>query len=242
MDQSITAQDKSLVEMDEAEALKQWQRKNSGGRGRTNKIAHCNKKLIKGEDGSTGINPDFGKVFAYRYEGDEEIITELPVGFEFFPVTDRVQVQCQDWEGFYCPEVDKMSPIEVINKETKEVVYSGKYKEGKEAHGLRYKVAIYAFYEGSIYRWLIGGGSMSSWFDIGKATAAAGRPMSVKLAAVTESTNDTVVWNDLTFELGGEFDVKTAIALQSNLEKVIAGESIPEENVEDSTDGLPWEA
>jgi len=209
-----------LDSMSEEDLLNMWKKDNIKPMSRVNRIKLNNVKL----DDEGKINPDFGKLFAYRYEDNEEIVTELKPGFEFYPIRVMVQIKCRDYDEennrfpYFCKEVEEQQDIELIDSATKEVVYTGPYKNVKEKYNLKYQLAIYAYVEGVVYRWLVGGESLGSWWEAQGTVNNQGYPHAIKLLAITPEKNGTVHYNNLAFQLGERFDLKTAVMLRKQLE------------------------
>jgi len=212
-----------LASLSEEEQLQEWKKRHVTSRTRFNSIYIDNSKL----DSEGESNKSFGSIYSKRYDGDEEIVEKLPEGFSFFPIITRVQIECRNYEtdangkkypAYICKEVDQFADIEVVDFVTKEVVFTGPYKEAKEPYGLKYKVAIYAYYNDHIYRWLISGkDTLGSWFGINNQMNEDGRPLEVILKSITPQNHGSIYWNDLAFELGKPFDVKLALELDDSL-------------------------
>lgn len=222
MTKEVTKPGKELsTELSEKDALAKWQKQNPAFKNTTNKIVLNNIPLTDDRK----PNPDFGKIFAYSYDEDgEETKIEMKKGAEFHVPISRVQVKGNKWidkdsDGYVGPEftikeVESGEDIVVVEGKTKEVIYTGPYKDVKEQYNLKYQVALYVYYEGTVYRWCIGGQSISSWFDVDKAITKKGHPAYVKLVDIISQKNDAkIFWNDLVFEVGENFDVRTTIAL-----------------------------
>jgi hypothetical protein len=251
MNKSLTITEDELSSMPEDKALEVWRKINTPKFPQRNKIVLNNQKFI-----DDTANPDFGKIFAYKYEDEngeqKETITELKTGEEFYPILTRIQITggyVGDKQKYRCKEVYQGQPIEVIEIETRDVVFSGNYQEAKEQYNLAYKQAVYVYYEGSIYRWLLGGGeTRSSWFEMQNIIRELNNPHTVKVTKVIPQKSKMTHWNELKFELGKEFDVKTALGLQIQVSKLLGEselqdpkESIKEDEKTDLTDDdLPF--
>jgi len=224
MDESIVPINKELDSCSEEELLSEWQKGNVSQKSRFNIISLDNTKLTA--DGKN-TNPDFGTLTATKFDGDDEVEEKLPVGFSFFVVKSRVQIVCNNYPTdqsgkqypqYICKEVDPFEDIEVIDYISKEIVARGNYKSLKEQYKLKYKVALYVYCKGSIYRWLIGGKStLGSWFDVSNEINNLKRPYQLKLKSSTQNQNSGIYWNDLEFELGDVMDIKLAVELQRGL-------------------------
>jgi len=221
---AVTGQFVDLESLDDAQLQALWQKKNTTARSRFNTIILNNSKL----DSEGEMNEAFGSITAKHYDGDEVTEEAMPVGCSFFPVKTRVQIECRNYvtdangkkyPQYICKEVDKFQDIQVVDYATKEVVFSGPYKQAKETYDLKYKLAIYAFYNDNLYRWAIGGKeTLGSWFAISNQINDIGRPHSVVIKSVNPQNNGGIFWNDLNFELGEEFSIKKALELDGELD------------------------
>jgi hypothetical protein len=221
---ATTNQFVDLDSLDDAQLQALWQKKNTTQRSNFNSITLDNSKL----DSEGEKNESFGSITAKRYDGDDVVEEKLSIGSSFYPVKTRVQIECRNYvtdsngkkyPQFICKEVGKFEDIEVVDYATKEVVFRGPYKQAKEAYDLKYKLAVYAYYNDYLYRWVLGGKeTLGSWFSIGNQINDAGRPHSVILKNIVPQNNANIFWNDLDFELSEEFSIKKALELESELE------------------------
>lgn len=212
----------------EEDALAQWRQQNSKSSGSFNYIKLVNQKF---DPKTEKKNPNYGKIFAHSFVDGEEHIEEIQVGDEFYPAHYRMQISCRDYEKdpqsdkqrakYWCREVNMGEDIELMDADGN-VVFNGQYKDAKEEYNLKYQVAIYAWYKEKLYRWKVGGGSLSSWFAVNTLMRDTGYPHSVKIGSITEKKNNAISWNDIDFELGDKFDVMTAVNLRNTVDDILS--------------------
>lgn len=228
----------SLEAMKDEDALKLWQKTNTPEYPKSNRIVLDNGKYGKDDK----LNPNFGKILAYSYDDGQETVRQISTGEEFYPIMSRVQIMSQFVENkpqYLIKEVDQGLPIEVLNPETKEVLFSGSYQDAKEEFNLKYKQVVYAYYEGKTYRWLLGGGdTRNTYFEVSNAIRQLKQPRYIKIDEIVPMKNATTFWNEIKFSVGGAFDVKTALTLQMQLARHLGTANEPTEaaNSEDAVD------
>ena len=201
----ITAEEEAL--------LKEWhaQTGQSGGQ-KVNKIVFDNSKI----DGKTGnLNENFGKMFAYKYEGDAETKIEIPIGEDLFLVKCRMQVKCKDVDNegkakYWCREEDDPNCFITLFDENKNEVVSDMYRNLKDQYNLKYTDAAYIWYKGDVYRWIITGAHFESWFEV-KKKAFKDIPMYFKISGMTEEKTGSIFYKALQFELTKPFPIAQAI-------------------------------
>lgn len=227
--------------MTEEQALAKWRARNVTPRTKMNIIKVDNSKL----DSDDNKNPNFGKIIARSYVGEEETVKEIKAGDSFFPIKVMVAVKGTVFEEtngrskpkYVCAEVERFADIEVKDFSSGEVVYSGPYKDAKEEFGLKYKLALYVFFEGTVYRWEISGqDTLGSYFEVERVIQDIKAPYSVKVNAIIPQKNNGIFWSDVMFEVGAPFPVKEALELQDLLSK--KKKEQPQEQLM-SSDGTP---
>ncbi|HEC64938.1 hypothetical protein LCGC14_1269260 [marine sediment metagenome] len=219
---------KALTKPEEDEALKEWKKSNSPQSAKYNQIKLDN---IKFNSETEKKNPNFGKIFAYNYDGDEEVVEEMKIGDSFFPVLTRVQISCRDYvkspdskrEGakYWCRETDSGEDIELFDM-SGDTVFAGRYKDAKEEYNLKYQVVIYALFNEKMYRWKVGGESLSAWFDVVNQITDLGFPHSVKIENVVAQKNKAGIhWNNIYFEVDEKFELKRYMELKKKIEDAL---------------------
>jgi hypothetical protein len=208
----------------ESDALAEWnsmQRRNSN---KTNFIKLVNTPL--GENGKE--NPEYGKIFATHYTPEgEEIREELPKDAEFFLVKTRVQIRCADYDDsigkprYWCREVNEFDPISVMDVDGKEVAF-GAYKELKEEYDLKFTNAAYVYYNGNLYRWIIGGAHFQTWFDVKGKIDKGQRPYTFKVSHLTDEKVGSNHFKAIHFELGNPYPVEDAVLIARELDASLA--------------------
>lgn len=222
--------------------IAQWkERQNYQEKLPVNYIKLINTKLS--EDGKS-FNPDFGKLFAVRYELDlngeaKEIKTEIDIKKDsFFCLKQRVQIKCGKNDKttgkplYWAREVDMAEDYIELHDQTGEVVATDMYRNLKEKYDLKFNQALYIYFKGFVYRWTIGGSNLSAWFTMSKLINGAlkqGRLITFKVAAIEEQQAEMngqkapIFFNVLTFATGEEdFNPETAIKILDQVDATLA--------------------
>ena len=219
-----------------------------------NEIRIDNKRFIEneGENPISSVpypNPNFGKIFATSWAGDTETVKELKIGDVFYPIRVRVSIKTKIFDEtdgkskpkYTCKEVDRGEDVEIKELATSLTVFTGPYKDAKEKYQLRYRLALYVYREGTVYRWEIGGQeALGSWFGVEKAVQALGVPHTVKIADIIPQKNNTIYWNDLKFAVAEPFPVKDALALDDQLRNARTEDDAFDEDAPRNSTDLPF--
>jgi len=206
--------------------LREWRQLNPQTKQLFNRIVLDNKKIIE-KNGKDEFNDDFGKLYAITYnEEQEEQKKEIDIKTaKFFIAKSRVfpkgKYNKQEKRSeFYCRETDEFDLVEVFDGATKEQVAHDEWKVVKEKYSLTYRQAIYVYYEGLIYRWVISGAHFDSFFEIkNKLTKSRDYqdPHYVRVKSINEvkedkdGTKPTFPYNSITFEIGEKCSPKLAV-------------------------------
>lgn len=242
---------KEITKVD-PQMLAKWEQRGHA-QTKVNKIVFGNQKL--GGDGN--LNPEYGKLFAISYtESGEEVKQVVDLKKDtFLPVKIRVQIKCTDVDAedkpkYWAREVDRADDyIQLMNKEGEQVA-EGMYRDLKEEYKLKYSDAVYVWYKGKIYRWVISGAHFESWFTL-KKNAFKGMPKTFRVSGMTEQSvgNGTVWFYSLAFEWAEEFPLDEAlkiaeevdVGLKAYYEGLKKKESVKElEIVEEDYSDLPF--
>ena len=203
------------------DALAEYQKRTGGGVTKTNFIKLDNRPT----DDNSEKNPDYGKLFAYRYEDGEETKEEIDIKkARFLPVKFRVQIRCTDMKDgkaeYWAREVDKPpmgTPVSItLFNQDKEEVKTDLYKNLKEEYNLKFFSAVYVEYNGYVYRWLIGGTHLGSWFDVEKIVASS--PHYFMVIGMTDEKTGTNNYKSMQFGIDEPAKIADVLPLMDQVD------------------------
>ena len=204
------------------ELQKQWQeRQGVKTRPKINTIKLVNSKLDEAGD----PNPDYGKLFAYSYDGEQVDMEEIDIKkAEFFLAKVRTQIKCKTMEEerpkYWCREIDKPEDWLEIMDSNGEMVADGLYRNLKEEYDLKYTDSAYVLYKGKVYRWNITGAHFESWFKV--KNVALRDPHTFTVDGMAEQKSGSVFYYALNFKLGKPYPLTDAIKVLDNIDKGLA--------------------